>query len=183
MKKVLAVAFVLAILSIGFSASAQVPYVQVYFDIGASEGSASCPAVAGMQELHVFAVNFNMWIAAIEYMIAVPASLTIIGDVAVPGALQIGNSSVGISWSFPIPGNGWAPYKTQGLNVWWNCTNCTGYEDGQIIVLPHPVSGQISAVSWPDLISVTAVGMTSTVCPVDVPAQESTWGSVKSLYK
>lgn len=184
MKKVLAVAFVLAILSLGFSASAQVPYVQVFFDIGASVDAADCPAIPTVAELSVFAINFNMFIAAIDYQVVLPGLLTFLGDVPVAGALRIGTSvsPTGIAWSYPIPGNGWAPYKTQGISVFWNCIDCTGWEDSQILVLPYPSTGLLTAVSWPDLQPKYGIGMISTVCPFGVPTQNTTWGNVKSLY-
>ena len=182
MKKVLAVAFVLAILSIGFSASAQIPYIQVYFDNYAAVDQMDCPGVMPAT-LSVFAVNFNMWIAAVEYMVAYPSVLAFTGDVMVPGAIAIGSSPSGITMSYPVPGDGFAPCLLQQVGVVWNCADCVGIPDTPIIVLPHPVSLRLRAIRWPDYVSKDGVGMTSIICQVLVPTQESTWGSVKSLYK
>ena len=182
MKKVLAVAFAIALLSLAFSASAQVPYVQVFFDDYASVESMDCPGM-GPSYLTVFAINWNMWIAAIEYMVMLPSSMSFTGDIIDPSVLAIGTSTSGISLSFPVPGDGHMPFMTQKIGIVWLCSDCTGIADQQIVVLPHPTPGVVQAVRWPDTVVFTGVGMTSTVCPVVVPTQESTWGSVKSLYK
>lgn len=182
MKKVLAVALAIALMTLAFSASAQVPYVQVFFDDYATVESMDCPG-AGAGQLSVFAMNWNMWIGAIEYMVSLPPALSFMGDVLEPGVLSIGNSVSGIALSYPVPGDGYAPYRTQRMNVWWNCSDCTGYADQQIVVLPNPLSGLVQAVRWPDLAVFVGVGMTSTICPVTIPTEESTWGSVKSLYQ
>jgi len=182
MKKVLAVALAIALMSIAFSANAQVPYVQVFFDDYATVESMDCPGV-GMGELSVYALNWNMFIAAIEYMVALPSALTMTGETFEAGVLHIGTAVTGISLSFSVPGDGFAPYRTQRIQVYWTCSDCTGIADQQIVVLPNPLSGLVQAVSWPDLATYVGVGMTSTICPVYIPTQESTWGSVKSLYK
>jgi hypothetical protein len=182
MKKVLAVAFAIALMSLAFSANAQVPYVQVFFDDYASVESMDCPGV-GLGQLSVFALNWNMWIGAIEYMISLPSAMTMTGETFEPGVLVIGNSASGISLAFPVPGNGFAPFRTQRIQIVWNCSDCSGFADQQIAVWPNPLSGLVQAVRWPDNVKFVGVGMLSTICPVTIPVEESTWGSVKSLYQ
>ena len=193
MKKVLAVVFVVVIMSVGFNASAQVPFVQVYFDKGASVGAMGCPdnsdpcwTTGCYQMLYVFAVNFNMWMQAIEYQITYPSGLIFLSDQKNAGSLKIGASPSGISFSYPIPGDAYVPFQTQQVFVQWNCSGnprVCPLPDDQIIVGPHPDSGELAALSYPALTKVLGIGMTSTVCPVTVSAKETTWGAVKSLYK
>jgi len=121
MKKVLAVALAIALMTLAFSASAQVPYVQVFFDDYATVESMDCPGV-GTGQLSVFAMNWNMWIGAIEYMISLPSAMTMIGETFEPGVLVIGNSASGIALSFPVPGDGYAPYRTQRIQIF--CMLC-----------------------------------------------------------
>ena len=136
----------------------------------------------GTAQISVFAVNFNMWMAAIEYSIDYSPALIFLGDILDPSALAIGNSPTGIAISYPIPGNAWGPFRTQEASVLWNCDNCSGWENTRVVVYPHPSSGKLRAISWPDLVSVDGIGMTSYICQEPVPVKESTWGNVKSLY-
>jgi hypothetical protein len=93
---------------------------------------------------------------------------------------MIGSSVAGISISYSIPGDAFGPFRTQQVLVNWDCSYCP---NNYITVLPHPASGLIQALDWPDLVQVLGIGMISTGCPLGVPTQETTWGSVKSLYK
>jgi hypothetical protein len=190
MKRILAVAFAVAILSMAFSASAQVPFVQVYFDEYGSVDDTVCPP-CGLETqndvLSVFAVNFNMEMLAIEYMISLPSALSFMGDIMEDCNLSIGNSPTGITISMPCLGNAYSPLRTQRISVWWNCCDdCAGYEDQQIVVLPHPTSNPPAigprAVEYQTYATTDGVGMTSVICPVTVPTQSSTWGNIKSLY-
>jgi len=184
MKKVLAVAFAIAILSIGFSANAQVPYVQVFFDIGASQDQMDCPGMV-LDDLYIFAVNYNAYIAAMKYWVSLPGTFTYLGATLPTGALSIGSvvdPVNGISLSYPVPGDGYHPVMTMQLSVYWNCTDCTGWADSPIVVHGFGPGGYIETIRWPDLTTMWGIGMTSMVCPVIVPTQETTWGSVKSLY-
>lgn len=192
MKKILAVAFAIAILSLGFNASAQVPFVQVYFDDYGTVGGRDCPPCGPEQidVLSVFALNFNMWMLAIEYMIDYSPALSFLGDIANPGALNIGQSVTGISWSYPVIGNAFGPYRTQQTNVFWNCcddcNNPPGYINSAVVVMAHPGSNPPAtgprAVEWQTFRTVDAIGMTSMICQRPVATQTSTWGGIKSLY-
>lgn len=186
MKRILAVAFAVAILSLGFSASAQTPFVQVFFDDYGTVANDTCPP-CGLETqqdvISVYAVNFNMWIVAIEYMIDYSPALAFMGDIMEPCNLNIGNSPTGIAISMPCLGNGFAPLRTQRASVWWNCCeNCSGFENSAVIVLPHPDSGKVRAVQWQTNLLVDGVGMTSMICQTGVATQETTWGGIKSLY-
>ena len=192
MKRILAVAFAIAILSLGFNASAQVPFVQVYFDDFGAIGARDCPPCGAEQVdvISVFALNFNMWMLAIEYMIDYSPALNFLGDVANPGALNIGISTTGVSWSYPVIGNAFGPYRTQQANVFWTCcepTNgCANFPNSAVVVSPHPGSNPPAlgprAVEWQTFRTVDGVGMTSMICQTPIATKTSTWGGIKSLY-
>jgi hypothetical protein len=190
MKKILAVAFVIAIVSAS-AVSAQTPFVQVYFDYGSgADPTGVCPpgpAGTVFDEVAVIAHNFNMWMTAIEYSIDYGPVLGFIADILViDGTLKIGNSPSGISLAFPIPQNAFGALMVQKASVLWLCDNCTPYPDTPFPqVLAHPAFSMgyiVQATRWPDVVVVDGLGMASTICPVIVPTEETTWGQLKSLY-
>jgi hypothetical protein len=61
------------------------------------------------------------------------------------------------------------------------CQLCVGISEVAIDVVPNPDSGQLRAIRWPSDEFVTAVGQRSLICTT-VPAEETTWGSIKALY-
>jgi hypothetical protein len=184
MRKVLSVLFALLILSLGASVvSAQIPFVQVYFDQYMTKASIDqCPdadigTVTG--SLYVGAINFNCWMSAIEYKIEYPPELSFLGDNT--GGLDIGSSPVGIAtaWTFPL--NAFGPALVNEVSILWMCRLCNGISEVTISVVPHPESGLLRAIRWPDNSFVDAVGQVSLIC-TSVPAEETTWGSIKALY-
>jgi hypothetical protein len=195
MKRVLAVAFAVAILSLGFNASAQTPFVQVFFDdYGQIGGAATCPpcGLGQIDQFSVFAVNFNMWIVAIEYTLLFPPAVSFTGDLIDPcHILADGPSTTGIAIGMPCPINGFSPARTQKVNVVWVCCDngiddpCVAYPNNAIQVLPYPGSGATGprAVDFFDnTIIKQGVGMTSMICQTPIATKESTWGEVKALY-
>ena len=185
MRRLLLVVCVIAVLGLASGASAQIPYVQVFFDEGASIAQKDCPGNA-LDQLQVFAINYNTYIAAIKYRVSLPGCFTFLGDVVYNGALTIGTSinATGISISYPVPGDGFHPFKTQSINVFWNCTDCTGWAISPINVIGLGPGGFVETISWPHLTTKWGVGMVSLVCAFPpIPVEETTWGNVKSLYR
>jgi len=164
------------------SAQAQVKNVQVYFDANLTQTSQGCGT--GLQTLHVVAQGFGMWLAAIQYQVNFPAEVTWVADIADPNRLDIGTSVAGIASAWTIPQNAFSSVKILDILVQWDpaCT-CTGASPKPIVVGPHPQTGDIRAVRWPDNVLFTGiVGMTALVCPGAVPVEETSWGKVKALY-
>jgi hypothetical protein len=184
MRKVLFVFSALLIISLGTSiVSAQTPNVQVFFDEYFGQTHLDqCPPDAPMTKIdsfYVVASNFNMWVSAIEYGIVYPPQIMFIGDYS--GGLDIGNSMAGIASSWPFPINGYNPVLVNKVTFMYNCQLCFEGMNIPIIVIPHPLTGFVRAVRWPDNGLVNGVGMTSLICPT-VPAEETTWGNIKALY-
>ena len=185
MRKTLVVVIVVAI-ACGSStvANSQIPHVAVFFDPGLQYQQKNCPpAPIGtvLDSVFVVATNFDMWMSAIEYQIIYPPEMLFLGDVTPAGALVIGNSPAGITIAFPTPMNAFTQAVVQKTKFIWMCDACFN-PNTPLIVVPHPNSGFLRAVRWPDNVVVNAIGWTSLICAT-IPVEESTWGQVKALYR
>ena len=187
MSKLLITVFAVAV---GLSAvsKAQVPEVQIFFDTGLQIAFADCPtAPVGtvFDEIYVVANNFNMMMNAIEYRIEYPTILFFAGDYVIDsGASVTGTSPDGISITFSTPQDAFGQFVIQRVSFIWMCDYC-GYAilDTPVRVRPHPSSGKVRAVRWPDLEFVEAIGQTAWICFAGVPVHETNWGRVKALYR
>jgi hypothetical protein len=165
--------------------SAGVPNVAVFFDKNLQQMVGSCPfAPEGtvLDTVFVVANNFDMWMGAIEYSIQYPPQVVWIADLYPANTLTLGNSASGITTAWTTPANAFVGLVVQRSIILWLCDGCGGFVNQPLVVLPHPVSGLLRAVRWPDQATVNAVGLTSIVCPT-IPAQETTWGGIKALYR
>ncbi len=185
MKKAFSIFFVSILLIVSASAvSAQIPFVQVYFDEYLSKASIdNCPdETPGSQlySLYVGAHNFNCWMSAIEYKIEYPPEISFMGDNT--GGLDIGSSPMGIAtaWTFPI--NAFGPALINEVSILYMCQLCIDISEVQIITVPHPESNKLRAIRWPDNSFVDAVGQISLICTT-IPAEDTSWGQIKELYK
>lgn len=184
-KRLLVFAIAVAIVSFGASATlSQVPNIQIFFDKALTTTESNCPTAPPgtvLDTLYVVALNCNSWLSAAEFMVDYPDSfITHLGDIPPEGALTIGNSQTGISLGFPIPVNAFTAGVVLKASIVWMCDDCS-VTNIPIDVLPYPVSGLVSYVTWPDLTPYTAVGMRSLICST-IPVEETSWGRIKSLY-
>lgn len=174
-----ALALVLTMLMVGV-ASAQTPYIAVYFDSGHSQTTENCPGQV-LDTLYVAAVNFNALITGAEFAIEYPPVMTWLGDQATP-AVTIGATPTGITMGFPSPRNGYNRVELCQVLVFWNCVSCDPpYWASLVRVIPHPATGFLGVSDSPDYNLLPGVGLTSVIC-VATPMEETTWGQVKSLY-
>jgi hypothetical protein len=169
------------------AAFTQTPNVSVYFDEFLTQTSWQCPgAPVGTvyDTVYVVANNFEMWMVGIEYMIDYSPALAWVADIFPPNTLHTGSSpapgGVEIAWS--LPANGWQGVLVQRAAVLWMCDSCTGFETTLVTVLPHPMSGQVRAMRWPEMDYIPGVGMLSIICNT-IPVEETSWGQVKALYQ
>ena len=167
------------------SSIAQVPYIQIYFDEDLQRTTElHCPLVAPGTEsgfLYIAAHNFNIEMSSIEYRVNYPLELSFYQDLIDSSYQVAGDSQSGIVISFPSPLDAHQTVLLQRVMFGWMCAACETI-DIRTVVVPHPSSGKIRAISWPDSEEVEAVGMTAIVCPT-VPANNSTWGHIKALYR
>ena len=162
----------------------QVPYVQIYFDEGLQRTHEnSCPFSAPGTidgDLYVAAHNFSMFMSSIEYSVDYPPEIGFLGDVIDSSYEVVGDSHTGILISFPTPLDAFETVLLQKVRFVWWCALCES-QAIPIVVVPHPASGKIRAISWPESDEVEAVGMTAIVCPT-IPVESTTWGHIKALY-
>ena len=197
-----ALAGVLAIAFVGLmaaGATAQVPFFQVYFDDDSNgsygQTAANCGPVNTFQNLYLVALNWNMFVAAVDYQVVFPASgallfsndnfPTVPGGHIIIGATPANNSAEGLAISYGLPRSGFSPMLiTRMSTIWTGACNCSS---GPIplVVGPYPGVGKSSpsGVRWPDYVEFQAVGMTSLLCPGPVSTESKTWGAVKALYR
>lgn len=179
MKTLLAVTAVIAVFLMATGVQAQTPNVGVFFDHSFSRMDKDCPAGGGVDSAFVVASNFNAFLSGIEYSVNYPTSMTWLSDYGTP-PVTIGSTPTGISEGFALPQNGFSPIIVAKILFLWNCGGCVVTDD-PIIVSPHPLSGFVRATDFPNYDLINAVGMTSLVCAT-VPAEETSWGRIKSLY-
>lgn len=190
-----ALAGVLAIAFVGLMAAgamAQVPFFQVYFD-DASNGSygetqAQCGVAATQTSLYLVALNWNMFVAAVDYQVVLPAALLYVSDLypdTPGGTLNIGDSSNGNALSYGLPRSGFAPMLVSTITAIWTgaCQSDCAQSPQALNVVGYPGKTAPAGVRWPDFAEFAAVGMTSLLCPGPVATTETTWGGIKALYR
>ena len=163
---------------------AQTPFVAVYFDNTYQQQSmiyyGDCPPFGTFDTLYVAAVNFNMFMAGIEYKIDYGNNVAWLTDVPT-SPVSIGISPTGISLGWNLPQNGFKAVLCQTTLVQWICDGCQ-FTNDPITVMGHPLFNPTPvAVRFPDYVEVPGVGLTALTCPT-IAVEESTWGAVKSLY-
>jgi hypothetical protein len=182
-KRALAVALMLAltVLAVGV-ASAQVPYIAVYFNSGFSQEAKDCPGVGVFDTWYVAAVNFNMFLAGADFKIEYPPAVNWIADLQVWTIFQ-GTTPTGYSVGFPFPQNGFVPVPLVKPYVMWNCEECMPpWQNNQVKVVPNPATGFLGAVGYPGFGLVPSLGLTALICPLPIATEQTTWGQVKAVY-
>jgi hypothetical protein len=183
MKRILTVVLAMLILSVGLNASAFIAELKVSFDVQGDTWWVDCPTTLTLDTLTVWTSDLGMYTSAIEYKIEYDPVVTFIKDLMIGDALPIGSSDTGITIAYPSPGDAWDPFPVQRVVVMWNSTDCEAHRDSPITIVPHPDTGKIQIVRWPDLYIMEAQGGTSYICPTLTPTQATTWGAVKTLYE
>jgi len=189
--------FVVSLFLVGIAAApaalAQVPNVALYTDKALQEreivGCPEEPPGVIFDTLYVVASGFTMAMASIEYRIDLSPQLGFVGDI-VPAGVAEGFSIDGIRISFATPADATGQLLVQKIEFIYGCEGCKNWKTGITImdvplrVLPHPGSGKIQAVRWPDIVAIEATGSPAILCPrAGAPVEGSTWGAIKSLYQ
>jgi len=171
-------ALVLTMLMVG-AASAQTPFIGVYFNPGLSVETKDCPGPMP-DVLYVAGINFNTFVVGAEFAIQYPPAIAWLGDANLPPVV-VGNTPSGISVGWTAPQNGFNPIHICTVNIFWQCSSCSGFANNMITVIPNPNTAFLGFSDYPQFNLNNAVGLTSLICAT-VPAEETTWGKVKSLY-
>jgi len=173
---------VVALLATAVVASAQVPYIAVYFDPYHTQENKDCPGLM-VDVWYVAAVNFNTFITGADFAIQYPAAVTYMADLNVP-PVHVGNTLTGLSMAFALPQNGFGVLELCQVQVFWNCDHCdTPYYNNLVKVVANPVTGFLGVTDYPNYSMIPSVGLTAIICPLAVPNEDTTWGQVKALYE
>jgi len=182
MKRLVLVLMVVALLAtfVG-TASAQYPYIQLFFING--KASSYCNYVGQVDSAFAVARNWNMMIQGCVFRVSYPMGVTWNSDEPAAGVVFVdGDTPSGISLFFNTPQNGYVPVTL--CKVRYTCDeDCTMMHDAQLKVIDHPVIVPgIQCVRFPDFTEIGGYGMISIICPDLVPKEETSWGKVKALY-
>jgi hypothetical protein len=183
----LAVVLALALGAIMVGASsAQVPFFGVYFDQWSSKEALppppcgnSCPGFGVPGYLWISLVNANMFVSGVEFAVSYPPEIMWLADTNTQPVV-VGATPTGFSMAWALPQNGFFNIPVCKVVFVWNCDRCLR-ANIPIVVVTHPSTGALGFTDFPQYNYRPAVGLTSLVCAC-VPAEETTWGQVKSLY-
>jgi hypothetical protein len=179
-----------------YPAHSDTPYLQIYFDADLTEYYADCPPDPPgtvFDSVYVAAVGFDAFISAIEYRIDYTPHFVWLADVTT--GLNIGQTTTGIATAWPYPQNAYSPLVVAKVMVMWVCQNCTPeFTHVPFCANGHSLTGYIRAVRWPDNQFIYATNKATCLCPTccgdpcecpssPIPVEESTWGSIKALYR
>ena len=174
---------IVLVFSVVPEAAAQTPIVKIYFDAEFNADYAFCPdAPSGtvVDTMYVVALNFDMWINAVEYQILFPPSMMFLADWVDNSALTIASSPAGIWIAWTVPQSAFEPFLLQKVIFIWRCSDCEGINE-TVSLVEFPYSGMVRAIRWPDNETVLGVGSTAGIC--FAPPRETTWGQIKALYE
>ncbi len=174
------------------TASAQTPYIGVFFDKTGIAMSKDCPGGgATLQQLFFILYNTNRNVSAVEFKVVYPPELLWLADQDFPTpdilapidrkGTTFGVTPTGVSAAWALPQNGFFPIIIGSALVQWQCSICT-VPNSPIDVMGHPLFSVDPR--WVDFETNNlhdAIGLRSLVCAI-VPVEETTWGRVKSLY-
>jgi hypothetical protein len=161
--------------------SAQVPFIATYFDADYSVESAPnpCPGIGVVDFMWVALRNTNTFVSGVEFKVNYPMQMIWLADLGIQ-PVTVGNTNAGISMSWALPQNGFYTIPICQVKFLWNCDYCTT-ANIPIVVVANPFTGFLGYTDFPGFIPLPAVGLTALICET-VPAEETTWGQVKSLY-
>ena len=162
-------------------AMAQAPRVAIYFDGYYRDRSEVCQGPGGYDTLFVFAEDFDAWITAIEFSVDfsdIDGFIWIADLLVTP--LVIGTTPEGIAMTWSTPQSGFTPLLLMEILVAWTCEDCRLINQ-HLFVRPHPLTGHLRAVRYPDRTFIDAIGDDGWLCYAG-PTETTTWGAVKALY-
>jgi hypothetical protein len=139
---------------------------------------------------YVWENGAECYITASEFRIATPPGIVLTGFDIPEGSLNIGDPVSGVSITYWPPLNG---FETCQLlcTMHFVAMNWCGWfglphgvlVDSPMAVVPHPDTGRIAVTCWPENAMYDLVGLTSTICPLQIGVHETSWGGIKALYK
>lgn len=187
MKRILVAVLVVALVVVAFSATAQVPSVQVYFDPSHTQAQAICGSPGSPVTLYVVMNNWNMNITGVDFSINYSSVLVWLADFLPDPVTQvaIGQSPTGIAIAYAncCYLNGQQSVEVLQPLVLWGPCDCSQNPYAVVVGGYTPLGKtQPTAIRKEDFQQFSGVGMTSLIC-ADIATEPSTWGKVKALYR
>jgi hypothetical protein len=160
---------------------AQTPYIATYFDAAYSQETSPnpCPGIGVVDYMWVALANTNTFITGVEFKVAYPPQMIFLADLDTQ-PVTVGTTNAGFSMSWALPQNGFYKIPVCKVQFLWACDFCPA-PNIPIVVVPNPFTGFLGYTDFPAYAPFNAVGLTALICQT-IPANESTWGKVKSLY-
>ena len=184
--------FVLTVIALTFAAS---PALAQFGDISgyADQAGTSCNILdaAGIRDVFVVIKHNTGGVTAVRFAISQTSTMTYISESAAPGTLVIGNTAAGVDVAFTACQQFDAYVMKLTYFAAGTSAPCSYFN-----VLPHPGSevpgetiivdctqpfGEIRAI--PRGQAIINPGPPPVQCDCSVPAPETTWGSIKALYR
>jgi hypothetical protein len=182
----LVVAFALTVVVIG-AASAQIPFIAVYFDqyysveaLPPPPCADPCPGIGVIDYAWIALVNANRFVTGVDFAVNYPPEMIWLADLDTQPVL-IGSTPTGFSMGWGLPQNGFAPVPICKVKFMWNCAGCPA-PNIPVKVVANPNTGDLAFTDFPSFAIYPAVGLTALICAC-VPAEETTWGQVKALFE
>ena len=183
--RALVLALALMIVMVG-AASAQIPFIAVYFDQWHSVEALPpppcadpCPGVGVIDYLWVALANANTFVTGVDFKVDYPPEMIWMQDLGTQPAV-IGNTRDGLSMGWALPQNGWGAVPICTVKFMWNCDACPA-PNIPVVVVPNPTTSFLGYTDYPNYDTFSAVGLTALICAC-IPAEETTWGQVKALF-
>lgn len=184
--RVLALAFALVIVVVG-AASAQIPFIAVYFDqyysveaLPPPPCSDPCPGVGVIDYLWIALANANAYVTGVDFKVNYPPEMIWMQDIGTQ-PVTIGNTNAGLSMAWALPQNGYNAVPICQVKFMWNCDFCPS-PNIPVVVVQNPSTMFLGFSDYPNYVLHPAVGLTALICAC-VPAEETTWGQVKALFE
>lgn len=178
-------ALALTIVLVG-AASAQIPFIAVYFDeyysieaLPPPPCSDPCPGIGVLDNMWIALANANTYVSAVEFKVNYPPETVWLADLDVQ-PVTFGNTRDGISMAWALPQNGYVAVPICKVQFMWNCDHCAS-ANIPVVVVANPHTGFLGYTDFPAYNLHNAVGLTALICAC-VPAEDTTWGQVKALY-
>ena len=165
------------------------PTMGVYFTYDPYQMHYSPASPGVMFDAYVYAHNTGCYLTAVEFQLAIGSPMIGFSGMEIPeGSLNLGDPLSGVAITYWPPLDGFPPgynlLATLHLFALDVCEDFGGtMSNVPIMILPHPDTGMITGTCWPDNLPFQYMGLTSTLCPLGVGTEESSWGGIKSIIR
>jgi hypothetical protein len=154
------------------------------------------PTAFSFFDVYIYLHNADYYVTAVEYQLVTPDDPTHVffsysAEIVYPDNMSIidGDPFNGHSIAYWPPLNGYVPgynmicklecFTTE--DCWDNGGTLADYD---LVIGPHPDSGELRGTYHPDMLPFPIFGLTSFLCPQEmVGVEEESWGAIKSLYR